>query len=117
MDVSLVRFGVLEVEGQTYEHDVVIDGGKVSKRHKKPSKRYPQAYGHTPLSADEYLPWHGTDLIIGTGTSGCLPVMDTVFKEGERRRIRVVALPTDQACALLRDRSPGDCHAVLHSTC
>jgi hypothetical protein len=29
MEVSLVRLGVLEVEGTTYEHDVVIEGERM----------------------------------------------------------------------------------------
>ena len=37
------------------------------KRKKKPSKPYRDEFGHTPLSADEELPWGGGRLIIGTG--------------------------------------------------
>jgi hypothetical protein len=34
MKARLVRFGEIEVEGERYTHDVVIDGGKVRKRKK-----------------------------------------------------------------------------------
>src|SRR5262245_50459942 len=34
----LVKFGEIEVEGKRYTHDVVIDGGKVRRRKKGPSK-------------------------------------------------------------------------------
>ena len=54
-----------------YEHDVVIDRGDVRKRIKKPSKPHRAIYGHTPLSADEDIPWSGSQLIIGTGAYGC----------------------------------------------
>ncbi len=30
-------FGSLQIDGSTYEHDVVIDHGKIRKRKKKPS--------------------------------------------------------------------------------
>jgi len=73
MDVRLLGFGSIEVEGRAYEHDIVIDRGAVRKRTKKPSKPYRDKFGHTPLSADEELPWGGRRLIIGTGAYGSLP--------------------------------------------
>jgi hypothetical protein len=53
----LVKFGEIEVEGKRYTHDVVIDGGKVRKRKKGPSKEFREKFGHTPLSAGEEIPW------------------------------------------------------------
>jgi hypothetical protein len=38
MKARLVKFGEIEVEGERYTHDVVINGGKVRKRKKGPSK-------------------------------------------------------------------------------
>ena len=38
MKARLVKFGEIEVEGKRYAHDVVIDGDKVRKRKKRPSK-------------------------------------------------------------------------------
>jgi hypothetical protein len=70
MDVRLRGFGSIEVEGRAYEHDIVIDRGAVRKRSKKPSKPYRDKFGHTPLSADEELPWGGPRMIIGTGAYG-----------------------------------------------
>jgi hypothetical protein len=78
MDVRLLGFGSIEVEGRAYEHDIVIDRGAVRKRSKKPSKPYRDRFGHTPLSADEELPWGGRRLIIGTGAYGSLPIMPEV---------------------------------------
>ena len=34
-------FGAIRIDGATYEHDVVIDRGEVSKRRKKASKKIP----------------------------------------------------------------------------
>jgi hypothetical protein len=67
MKARLVRFGEIEVEGKRYTHDVVIDGGKVRKRKKGPSKQFREKFGHTPLSAGEEIPWAGKRLIVGTG--------------------------------------------------
>ena len=38
MQVRLLRFGSIEVEGRQYNNDIVIEGGRVRKRKKKPSK-------------------------------------------------------------------------------
>jgi hypothetical protein len=40
MQVRLLRFGSIEVEGRQYDNDIVIEGGRVRKRKKKPSKPY-----------------------------------------------------------------------------
>ena len=50
-------FGSIRIDGVTYDHDVVIDRGEVRKRKKRPSKKFRQAYGHTPLSMEEEIPW------------------------------------------------------------
>jgi hypothetical protein len=56
MKARLVKFGEIEVEGKRYTHDVVIDGGKVRKRKKGPSKEFREKFGHTPLSVGEEFP-------------------------------------------------------------
>jgi hypothetical protein len=117
MRAHLVSFGVIEVDGQTYDHDVVIDRGEVGKRRKGPSKPHRDRYGHTPLSADEVIPWGGDRLVIGTGAHGALPVMPEVFAEARRRGVEVVAVPTQEACQLLGDVEPRDVRAILHVTC
>ena len=43
-------FGFIQIDGSTYEHDVIIDRGEIRKRKKKPSKKFRQQFGHTPLS-------------------------------------------------------------------
>ena len=50
-------FGSIRIDGVTYEHDVVIDRGEIRKRKKKPSKEFRAAFGHTPLSVEEGIPW------------------------------------------------------------
>jgi len=73
-------FGSIRIDGTTYEHDVVIDRGHIRKRNKKPSKKFRDTFGHTPLSIEEDIPWKCQRLVIGTGT-GALPVMDEVKRE------------------------------------
>ena len=117
MKARLLGFGELEVEGKRYMHDVVIDGGKVRKRRKGPSKPFRERFGHTPLSAEEDIPWGGKRLIIGTGAHGALPVIDEVLAEARRRGIEVTAVPTSEACRLLEEVKKGQAYAILHCTC
>ena len=117
MDARLLGFGSIEVDGRQYDHDVVIDGGRIRKRKKKPSKRYRDDFGHTPLSPDEELPWGGSRLIVGTGVNGSLPVMREVTQEAGRQGVELTAVPTEQACRLIADLDEHDVYAVLHVTC
>jgi hypothetical protein len=119
MRVRLVRFGVVEVEGRIHETDVVLDRGEATKRRKGPSKDRRDAYGHTPLTAAEHIPWgpSGSRLVVGTGADGMLPVDPDVAAEAARRGVELVVLPTDEACALLADVPAREVRAVLHVTC
>ena len=108
-------FGSIRIDGITYEHDVVIDRGEVRKRKKKPSRKFRDGFGHTPLSIEERIPWHCRRLVIGTGT-GALPVMGEVQSEAERRKIELVVVPTARAIELLKQES-ADTNAILHVTC
>lgn len=110
------EFGSIEVEGATYEHDLVIDGGRVRKRRKGPSKPLRSRYGHTPLSSAEDIPWACRRLVIGSGAHGALPVMDDVAREAERRGVELIVLPTRKAIDELERAGPGT-NAILHVTC
>jgi len=49
-------FGFLRIGKTTYGHDLIIDRGKIRKRKKKkPSKRFREEFGHTPLSIEEEI--------------------------------------------------------------
>ena len=109
-------FGSVRVDGVTYDHDLIIDRGKIRKRKKAASKKFRAAYGHTPLSAAEDLPWRCRRLVIGTGADGALPVMEQVRHEADRRKVELVVLPTAAAIGVLALTST-DTNAVLHLTC
>lgn len=109
-------FGVLEIDGVTYEHDIVIDHGGIQKRQKKASKKFRDIFGHTPLSLEENIPWRCTRLVIGTGAYGRLPVMDDVKREADERGVTLIVLPTADAIKVLK-KGPRKTNAVLHVTC
>src|SRR5713101_8549433 len=67
-------FGSMQIDGRVYDFDLVIDRGEIRKRKKKASKRYRDAYGHTPLSVEEDIPWRCRRLVVGTGAAGRLAV-------------------------------------------
>jgi hypothetical protein len=117
MKARLVSFGRLEIDGKRYDHDVVIEGGRISRRTKGPSKPFRDRFGHTPLSAAERIPWSAPRLIIGTGAHGQLPIMPEVLEEAHRREVEIVAVPTGEACRLLGEKHGGPIAAVLHVTC
>jgi hypothetical protein len=115
MRFEAFSFGSICIDGVTYEHDVLIDRGQVRKRKKKASKKFGDAFGHTPLSIEEEIPWKCRKLVIGTGT-GALPVMEEVKHEAKRRKIKLLILPTTEAIEVLKG-NPKETNAILHVTC
>lgn len=109
-------FGSIKVDGVEYDHDIVVDCGRVRKRKKGPSKEFRSQFGHTPLTTNEEIPWDCHRLVIGTGTYGKLPVSPDVQREAKRRRVKLLAVPTERAVALL-NQQPAHTNAVLHLTC
>ena len=115
MHFEAFSFGLIRIDGVTYEHDVLIDRGRVRRRKKKASKKFRDAFGHTPLSIEEEIPWNCRKLVIGTGT-GALPIMEEVRQEAKRRHVRLLVLPTPQAIRALEE-DPEQTNAILHVTC
>jgi hypothetical protein len=109
-------FGSIRVDGVTYDHDLIIDRGKIRKRKKAASRKFRGVYGHTPLSIAEDIPWRCRRLVVGTGADGALPVMQQVQQEARRRKIDLVVLPTADAIGVLTGTTK-DTNAVLHVTC
>ncbi len=116
MEIQDFSFGSIRIDGVNYEHDVIIDHGKVSKRKKKPSKKFREQFGHTPLSSKEDIPWDCRRLVIGTGAQGALSVMESVKRDAKKRDVELVIATTGEAIAELRNASK-DTNAILHVTC
>jgi hypothetical protein len=115
MKFEQFSFGQIQIDGIDYGHDIVIDRGEIRKRKKKPSKKFRDSFGHTPLSLEEEIPWKCRRLVVGTG-SGALPVMDGVRREAERRKVELIILPTEEAMDLLK-RCAESTNDILHVTC
>jgi hypothetical protein len=110
------EFGSLRIDGVTYEHDVVIDRGKIRKRKKKLSKPFRESYGHTPLTTAEDIPWKCRRLVVGTGADGGLPILDDVVQEAQTRDVELVVAPTAKAIEVLT-KADHETNAILHVTC
>lgn len=117
MDIEYPGFGTIVVEGTRFDHDVVIEAGAVRARDKGPSRRLKGQFGHTPLSAAESIPWLGDKLIIGSGHSGRLPVLDGVREAAAAHGVELVEMGTADACDLIRRMNHSDVYAILHVTC
>ena len=115
MKFQQFSFGQIRIDDIEYGYDVVIDRGKVGKRKKKASKKFREAFGHTPLSLEEEIPWKCRRLVVGTG-EGALPAMDEVRREAELRKIELLILPTKEAIELLK-KGGEKTNAILHVTC
>jgi hypothetical protein len=115
MHFGKFSFGSVQIDGRTYEQDVVIERGEIRKRKKGPSKKFRDEFGHTPLSIEEKIPWKCQRLVIGTGAYGRLPVMKEVKIEAERRHVELVVVPTSDALRLMERESKAN--AILHVTC
>jgi hypothetical protein len=111
-----LAFGSIRIDGVEYDHDIVVDCGEVRKRKKGLSKAFRSQFGHTPLTTNEEIPWHCRRLLIGTGIYGRLPVSPDIQREADRRKVKLLIVPTDQAIALL-NQQPSYTNAVLHLTC
>jgi hypothetical protein len=107
-------FGPIRIDGITHERDVVIDRGEIRKRKKKPSKKFRDEFGHTPLSIEEDIPWKCGRLVVGTGPYGRLPVMKEVKREAAHRKVELLILPTTQA-SKEPPRAERDSYAALGS--
>jgi|SRR5208282_452768 len=116
MKFRKLKFGSITIDGTSYSHDVVIDRGRVRRRKKRPSKKYRERYGHTPVSTEEQIPWKCRRLVIGTGKYGSLPVMDEVKLEARRRGIDLLIASTDEAIEAFAANNRNT-NAILHVTC
>ena len=116
MHFEELTFGSIKIDGVEYDHDIVVECGKIRKRKKGPSKPFRSQFGHTPLTTNEEIPWGCQRLVIGTGIYGRLPVTPDVQQEAKRRTVELLMIPTEEAVALL-NQQPSHTNAVLHLTC
>ena len=116
--IDQTEFGSITVEGQTFEHDVVIRlNGKTKKRKKKLSKA---VYGtsHT-ISLDEAKHVYeekAERLIIGTGQSDMVKLSEEAADYFRRKKCQADLLPTSEAIQVW-NKAKGQVIGLFHITC
>jgi hypothetical protein len=115
--IDETQFGSVTIDGEVFEHDVLIRlGGKVEKRKKKLSK---VVYGtsHTiSLAEARHVHQKGVGrLLIGAGQQGRVRLSEEAahFK---RRRCRVELLPTPEMIPVW-NQAEGAVIGLVHVTC
>jgi hypothetical protein len=111
-------FGWITIDGQRYEHDVLIRlGGAVKKRKKKLSK---DVYGTSHVvSLDEakHVYEKGADVfVLGSGQHGCVSLSDEAAAFLEEKGCEVRLRSTPEALALW-NAAPKRAVGLLHVTC
>jgi len=51
-----LSFGFIHIDGNEYVHDIVLDRDEIRRRKKKPTKKFRDEFGHTPLSIEGEIP-------------------------------------------------------------
>jgi hypothetical protein len=116
--IGQTKFGSITIEGEVFEHDVVISlNSQTKKRKKKLSK---SIYGTSHIiSLDEAMHIHDEGakrLIIGTGQSGKVKLSDEAADYFRRKNCHVELLPTPMA-VLEWNEAEGAVISLFHVTC
>jgi len=111
-------FGWIEIDGERYEHDVLIRlGGKIKKRKKKLSKRiYGTSHTVSLGEAEQVFEKGARTLIIGSGQSDNVRLSPEAEVYFERHHCSVSLLPTPQAIQAWNDAT-ADAIGLFHVTC
>jgi hypothetical protein len=116
--INKTRFGSITIDGEKYEHDVLIRlNGKVEKRKKKLSK---EVYGTSHIislaEAKHILEQGATRILIGTGQSGMVELSDEASEFFQQKGCRVTLMPTEEAVECWND-TKGAGIGLFHVTC
>jgi hypothetical protein len=116
--IDKTRFGSITIDGETFEHDVVIRlSGKVKKRKKKRSKaRYGTSHTVSKEEAEHIYDDGAEQLIIGTGQYGALELSDEAADFFKTKGCTVALLPTPEAVEAW-NAAQGAVIAMFHLTC
>lgn len=97
--IDKTKFGSITVNGEKYEHDILIRlDGKVEKRKKKLSKEVFGTSHIISLAEAKYVYEEGaTRLVIGSGQTGMVKLSDEADEFLKEKQCQVELLPTPEA--------------------
>ena len=112
------EFGSITVDGEIYDHDIVIRlGGSVKKRKEKLSKeRYGTSHTVSVEEAEHIYDDGAEQVIVGTGQHGVLKLSDEAEAHFKDHGCSVQALPTPDAVKVWNE-AEGKTIAMFHVTC
>jgi hypothetical protein len=112
------KFGSITIEGDLFDHDVVIRlDGKVKKRKKKLSKSVYGTSHKVSLEEAEHIFEHGAKLlIVGAGQSGCVELSEEAAEFFRNHGCAVNLLSTPEALVAW-NKAEGAVIAMFHVTC
>lgn len=124
MEIEASTFGSITIDGEKYDHDVVIFPSRIERRKKWITKdEHGTSHKFTRKEMEEYLRKVDTDqievVVVGTGQYGRLGLLDEAKKLLEEKGIEVVELKTPEAAKQFerreepRERKLG----IFHVTC
>jgi len=116
--IDKTSFGSITIEGETFEHDIIIRlNGDVEKRKKKLSKKYYGSSHKISLEEAEYVYDKGAEkLLIGSGQTGMVILSDEASEFFNTKRCEVELKPT--ASAIKRwNEEEGSVIGLFHITC
>jgi hypothetical protein len=116
--IDKTKFGSITIDGEEYEHDVIIRlNGKVEKRKKKLSKEIFGTSHIISLAEAEYVYKDGArGIIIGTGQSGMVKLSDEAAQFLRQKGCPIRLLPTPKAMRGWNEAEDGEI-GLFHVTC
>lgn len=114
MHVDGYEFGRIVIDGEAYEKDVVIAGGRVH-------ANWWRREGHRLRVEDMDVMFDAepTVIVIGCGAQGVMRVSDEVRRVVDEKKIRLEALDTGEAVGRFNELAAGgeEIAAGFHLTC
>jgi hypothetical protein len=116
--IDWTRFGSVTIDGEVYEHDVLIRlGGALEKRKKKLSKAIYGTSHIISLAEARHVYQQGAELLlIGTGQSGTVTLSEEAAAYFTRHRCQVQLLPTPEVIPVW-NQAEGPVIGLVHVTC
>lgn len=116
--INKTSFGSITIEGETFEHDILIRlNGEVTKRKKKLSKKYYNTSHKISAEEAEYIYEKGAaKLLIGSGQSGMVKLSEEAAALLNEKNCLVEILPTGKAIEKWNEEESGTI-GLFHLTC
>jgi hypothetical protein len=116
--IDETSFGYITIEGETYEHDILIRlSGEVEKRRKKLSKKYYGTSHIISINEAKHIYENGAEkLIIGSGQTGMVRLSNEAGELFKEKNCSVEIIPTGKAAQKWNEEE-GVAIGLFHVTC